>query len=56
MGNGVKFPVNLTLLARLTGMEPDAKPELFNLKFTHFTDERGLGSCSPMANMPNMRC
>ncbi len=56
LGNGVKFPVTLTLLLHLPGMEADAKPELFNFKFTQFTDERGPGSCHPMANMPNMRC
>ncbi len=56
LGNGVKFPVTLTLLLHLPGMEPDAKPELFDFKFTQFTDERGPGTCSPMANMPNMRC
>jgi hypothetical protein len=56
LGNGVKFPLTLTLLLHLPGMEPDAKPELFNLKFTQFTDERGSGSCSLMANMPNMHC
>jgi hypothetical protein len=54
LGNGVKFPVTLTLLLHLPGMEPDAKPELFNFKFTQFTDERGPGTCHPMANMPNM--
>ena len=48
--------MNLTLTLHLPGMEPDAKPELFNFKFAQFSDERGAGSCSPMANMPNMRC
>jgi hypothetical protein len=56
LGGGVKFPLTLTLLLHLPGMEPDAKPELFNFKFTQFTDERGPGSCHPMANMPNMHC
>lgn len=54
LGNGVKFPVTLTLLLHLPGMEPDAKPELFNFTFTQFTDERAPGTCHPMANMPNM--
>jgi len=54
LGNGVKFPVNLTLLMHLPGMDPVAKPELFNFTFTQFTDERGPGTCHPMANMPNM--
>jgi hypothetical protein len=54
LGNGVKFPVTLTLLLHLPGMEQDAKPELFNFTFTQFTDERGPGTCHPMANMPNM--
>ena len=56
LGNGVKFPLTLTMLLHLPGMEPDAKPELFNFNFTKFTDERGPGTCHPMANMPNMRC
>lgn len=56
LGNGVKFPVTLTLLLHLPGMEQDAKPELFNFKFAQFTDERGPGNCHPMANMPNMHC
>lgn len=56
LGNGVKFPVTMTLLLHLPGMEPDAKPELFNFKFTQFTDEHGPGSCRPMPSMPNMRC
>ena len=56
LGNGVKFQLTLTLLLHLPGMEPDAKPEVFNFKFTQYTDKRGPGSCSPMANMPNMRC
>ena len=54
LGSGVKFPVTLTLLLHLPGMAPDAKPELFNFEFKQFTDERGPGSCHPMANMPNM--
>jgi hypothetical protein len=56
LGDGVKFPMTLTLLLHLPGMEPEAKPELFNFKFTQFTDEHGPGSCAPMAKMPNMRC
>ena len=56
LGNGVKFPVTLTLLLYLPGMEADAKPELFNITFKKFTDERGPGICHPMANMPNMHC
>jgi hypothetical protein len=55
LGNGVKFPVTVTLLLHLPGMEPGAKPELFNFRFTQFTDERGAGNCSPMAKMANMR-
>jgi hypothetical protein len=54
LDNRVKFPVTLTLLLHLPGMEPDAKPELFNFTFTQFTDERGPRTCHPMANMPNM--
>jgi hypothetical protein len=56
LGDRVKFPVTLTLHLRLPGMVSSAKPELFNFKFTKFTDERGSGNCSPMANMPNMGC
>jgi len=58
LGNGVKFLVivTLTLLLHLPGVEPDAKPEMSNFKFTEFTDERGPGGCSPMANTPNKRC
>ncbi|HXP80444.1 MAG TPA: hypothetical protein VN976_11105 [Verrucomicrobiae bacterium] len=54
LGNGVKFPVTFTLLLNLSGMGSDAKPELFNFTVTQFTDERGPGTCHPMANMPNM--
>jgi hypothetical protein len=56
LGSAIKFPVDLTLLLRLPGMAPDAKPELFNFTFKQFTDERGPGTCHPMANMPNMHC
>lgn len=56
LGDEVKFPVSLTLLLHLPGMAQDAKPELFNFTFTQFTDENGPGTCSPMKNMPNMRC
>ena len=52
LGNGVKFPLTLTLLLHLPGMEPDAKPELHNFRFTRITNERGPESCSPMAKMP----
>ena len=55
LGDAVKFPVTLTLLLHLPGMAPDAKPELFNFKFTQFTDERGPGTCTPMPKM-NMSC
>ena len=56
LGNAVKFPVAVTLLLHLPGMKPNAKPELFNFKFTKFTDESGPRPCRPMANMPNMPC
>jgi len=56
LANGVKFLVTLTLLRHVPGVEPDAKPELSNFKFTQFTDERGPRGYSPMASMPNMRC
>jgi hypothetical protein len=48
--------VNLTLLLHLPGMEPGAKPELSNFKFTSSTDERWREGCSPMADAPDMRC
>src|ERR1700686_2469278 len=38
LGEGVKFPIALTVLLRLPEMPPDAKPELFNFSFTKFTD------------------
>jgi hypothetical protein len=56
LGNGVKFVGTLPLPLHLPGTGPNAKLELFNFKFTQFADERGPGSCSPMANMPTMRC
>jgi hypothetical protein len=56
LGEGIKFPVAVTLLLHLPGMPPDAKPELFNFTFQKFTDENGPGTCAPMAKMPNMRC
>ncbi len=55
LGDGVKFPIALTVLLHLPGMAPDAKPELFNFSFKGFTDERGPGTCTPMAKM-NMGC
>jgi len=55
-GDRVKFPVTLTVHLRLPGMVSSAKPELFNFKFTMFTDEGWSGNCSPMANMPNTGC
>jgi hypothetical protein len=55
LGEGVKPPVALTLVLRLPGMAPDDKPELFNFKFTQFTDENGPGTTAPMGNMPGMR-
>jgi hypothetical protein len=56
LGDRVRFPVTISLQLHLPGMESSAKPEWFNFKFTKFTDERGSGNCSPMANMPNMGC
>jgi hypothetical protein len=56
LGSGVKFLVALNLLLHLPGTEPDAKPELLHFKFTQFADERGPGSCIPMASMPNRLC
>lgn len=56
LGNGLKLPVSVAVFLRLPGMAADARPELFNFKFTQFTDERLAGNCNPMANMPNMPC
>jgi hypothetical protein len=56
LGDGVKFPVTLTLLLNQSGMGLNANPELFNFKFVEFTGESGAGTCGPLANMPNMRC
>jgi len=56
LGSGVKFLVALNLPLHLTGTEPDAKSELLHFKIMQFTDDRGPGSCSPMASMPNMLC
>ena len=39
-GNEVKFPVTLTLLLRLPGMPPDARPELFTFPFSDYSEER----------------
>ena len=55
IGADPKFPVAVTLLLRLPGMPPDAKPELFNFKFDKFTDENAAGSSAPMGNMPGMK-
>jgi hypothetical protein len=54
LGEGIKFPIALTVLLHLPEMPPDAKPELFNFSFAKFTDENGPGTCIPMARMPNM--
>ncbi len=54
LGKGVKFPVKLTLLLHLPGMAPNAKPELFNFTFTHFSDESAGKGCGSMPNMPSM--
>jgi hypothetical protein len=55
IGADPKFPVAITLLLRLPGMAPDAKPELFNFTFAKFTDENAAGSSAPMGNMPGMK-
>ena len=44
LGNGLKLPVSLAVLLRLPGMAADSRPELFNFKFTQFTDERAAGN------------
>ncbi len=56
LGDTVKFPVAITLLLRLPGMQPNAKPEMFNFNFTRFTVENGPGPCGHMAGMPDMPC
>ena len=55
IGADPKFPIAITLLLRLPGMAPDAKPELFNFTFDKFTDENAAGSSAPMGNMPGMK-
>lgn len=54
LGDRLEFPVTFTLLLNLSGMGADAKPDLQNSEFMPFKDERWLGTCHPMANMPNM--
>jgi hypothetical protein len=56
LGNGVKFPVALTVLLRLPGMPANSKPELFNFVFKQFTQAAAAGGCTPMAGMSNMHC
>jgi hypothetical protein len=56
LGNGVKFPVALTVLLRLPGMSAKSRPELFNFTFKQFTHEPAPRACNPMPNMPGMRC
>ena len=55
LGAEIKFPLKISLLMRLPGMAPDAKPELFDFTFSKFTDEHAAGTSAPMANMPGMR-
>jgi hypothetical protein len=40
LGNGLKFPVALTVLLRLPGMSAGSRPELYNFTFKQFMDER----------------
>jgi len=56
LGNGLKFPVALTVLLRLPGMSATSRPELFNFIFKEFTQEPQPAACTPAANMPNMHC
>jgi hypothetical protein len=56
LAHGVKFTVRITPALPLLGTELDAKPELFNFRFPEFAVGCGPGNCSPLTNMPNMRC
>jgi hypothetical protein len=56
LGNGLKFPVALTVLLHLPGMAATSRPELFNFIFKEFTQEPQPAACTPAANMPIMHC
>ena len=56
LGDGLKFPVTLTVLLRLPGMAATSRPELFNFIFKEFTQEPQPAACTPAAIMPNMHC
>ncbi len=46
-GQEVEFPVTLTLLLRLPGSPPDAKPELFTFPFSHYSEQTSDGHGPP---------
>lgn len=39
LGQEVEFPLTLTLLLRLPGSLPDARPELFTFPFSHYSEQ-----------------
>ncbi len=47
LGQEVEFPVTLTLLLRLPGSPPDAKPELFTFPFSHYSEQTSDGHGPP---------
>ena len=47
LGQEVEFPVTLTLLLRLPGLPPDAKPELFTFPFSHYSEQTSDGHGPP---------
>ena len=47
LGQEVEFPLTLTLLLRLPGSPPDAKPELFTFPFSHYSEQTSDGHGPP---------
>jgi hypothetical protein len=54
LGEGMKFPVTLTVMIHLPGMPPHTRPELFTFKFSKFTDENSSEACVPSMKMQGM--
>jgi hypothetical protein len=48
--------VIVTLLLRLPGMAPNARPEVFTFRFAQFTEESAAGGCGSLSSMPNVHC
>ncbi len=47
LGQEVEFPMTLTLLLRLPGSPPDAKPEVFTFPFSHYSEQTSDGHGPP---------